>query len=72
MENISKKSRAVTFILAFIFGVFGVHRFYVGKPLSAIFFIFTAGGFAIWLWVDLILILCGGFRDGKGLLIKNW
>ena len=36
------------FLLAFFFGVFGAHRFYVGKTGTAILQLFTLGGLGIW------------------------
>ena len=38
--KISKKSRLVAFLLCYIFGICGAHRFYVGKTFSGILFIF--------------------------------
>src|SRR5262245_62172123 len=36
------------FLLAFFFGVFGAHRFYVGKIGTAIVQLFTLGGLGVW------------------------
>jgi len=36
MEAISPKSRMVTALLAFFLGIFGTHRFYIGKIRTAI------------------------------------
>ncbi|NGX31096.1 MAG: hypothetical protein K940chlam8_00456 [Chlamydiae bacterium] len=68
----SEKSRLATFLLCFIFGFFGVHRFYVGKIGTAILMILTFGGFGIWYVIDLILIIVGDFRDKKGKRIFYW
>ena len=38
-EKVSKKSRLVAFLLCYIFGIFGAHRFYVGRNLSGIAFV---------------------------------
>ena len=47
----------VAFVLCFFFGILGVHRFYEGRTLSGILFLFTAGIFGIgWLY-DCIRIL---------------
>ena len=68
----SEKSRLATFLLCFIFGFFGAHRFYVGKIGTAILMILTFGGFGIWYVVDLILIIIGDFRDKEGKRIFYW
>lgn len=68
----SDKLRLPTFLLAFFFGVFGAHRFYVGKTGSAIAQLCTLGGLGIWAMVDLIVIACGGFTDGEGRRIRKW
>lgn len=68
----SDKKRLVAFILAWFLGIFGVHRFYVGKVGTGILMIFTLGGFCIWALIDLILILCGVFKDKDGRPVVDW
>lgn len=70
-EQISPKNKMVTLLLCFFFGVWGVHRFYVGKIGMGILYFFTAGLFGIGWIIDLILILTGSFEDGSGLAIKR-
>lgn len=53
---ISPKSRIVALLLCFFFGVFGVHRFYVGKAGTGILYLLTAGGFGIGWLIDMITI----------------
>jgi serine/threonine protein kinase len=60
------------FLLAFIFGLFGAHRFYVGKIGTAFLQLFTLGGLGIWAVIDWILILCKAFKDKKGRRITKW
>ncbi len=36
MKEISSRSRLVTVLLTFFLGIFGVHRFYIGKTRTAI------------------------------------
>ncbi len=51
------KDKWVAFLLCFLFGVFGVHKFYEGRIGMGILYIFTFGLFGIGWMVDLILIL---------------
>ena len=66
----SEKGFVPALLLCLLLGGFGAHRFYVGKPLTAILMILTLGGFGIWALIDLIVIATGGFKDSKGLKIK--
>lgn len=66
------------FLLAFFLGVFGVHRFYVGKTGSGIVMLvltLTVIGSivsGIWALVDWIVIVCGGFRDAEDRRLVRW
>jgi serine/threonine protein kinase len=60
------------FLLGFLFGIFGAHRFYVGKIGTAIFQLLTFGGLGIWATIDWILILCKAFKDKKGRRLTKW
>lgn len=66
------------FLLAFFLGVFGVHRFYVGKTGSGLFMLFLtitlvgAVVSGIWATIDWIVIVCGGFRDDQGRVLRRW
>jgi TM2 domain-containing membrane protein YozV/predicted Ser/Thr protein kinase len=71
-EATSDKILLPTFLLAFFFGVFGAHRFYVGKVGTGIAQLFTLGGMGIWTTIDWILILCQVFTDKNGRRITNW
>lgn len=53
-------------LLCFFIGVFGAHRFYVGKVGTGLLQLVTLGGFGIWWLADLIMILTGQFRDADG------
>ena len=53
-------------------GNVGAHRFYVGKPVTAVLMLVTLGGLGIWYLVDLILIIAGAFKDGDGEKITEW
>ncbi|MDE0959605.1 MAG: TM2 domain-containing protein [Planctomycetota bacterium] len=67
----SDKDFVPTVLLCIFLGYLGVHRFYVGKVGTGLLMLFTLGGFGIWAFIDLILIVTGGFTDSEGLPIKN-
>lgn len=85
---VSPKSRLATALFAWFLGMFGAHRFYVGKTGSAaIMLLLCVLGFAtiwlfvglvflipVWIWslVDFIFAVAGSFTDSEGKLIKNW
>lgn len=54
------------FFLSFMWGVFGVDRFYLGKIGTGLLKLVTFGGFGIWIVVDLMLIMSGTMRDKQG------
>lgn len=54
------------FFLSFLWGVFGVDRFYLGKYGTGILKLITLGGFGFWVLIDLILIMSGSMRDKQG------
>ncbi len=77
-DDVSDRQILPAFLLAFFLGVFGVHRFYVGKTGSGIAMIVltvTVIGLivtGIWATVDWILIVCGSFRDAEGRRLTQW
>ena len=70
--DVSDRSRTLTALLAFFFGVFGAHRFYVGKIGTAVAQLLTIGGFGIWSLIDFLIILFGEFTDAEGFKIRDW
>ncbi|MBR3030672.1 MAG: TM2 domain-containing protein [Bacteroidales bacterium] len=70
-SNISERSWVAALLLCIFFGVFGAHRFYVGKIGTAILMLVTLGGLGIWTLVDLIIIICQDFKDKEGKVLKN-
>ena len=64
--SVSDSQWVVTLLLAFLLGVIGAHRFYVGKTGTGILMLLTFGGLGIWLLIDLILIITGQFTNKDG------
>ena len=64
-ENTQRHFLAV-FFLSFIWGVFGVDRFYLGKYWTGLLKLLTFGGFGIWAAIDLSWIMKGLMRDKQG------
>jgi TM2 domain-containing membrane protein YozV len=60
------------FLLCFLFGVLGFHRFYVGKFWTGILQLFTLGGLGVWALIDFIMIIVGAFTDKEGNKITQW
>lgn len=58
-------------LLCLVLGVFGVHRFAVGKKKTGVLYLLTGGllGFGV-IW-DLISIVTGRFNDGNGLPVGS-
>ncbi len=52
------KNKWVAFALCFFLGYLGAHKFYEGKIVLGILYIFTVGFFGIGVLIDLISILC--------------
>lgn len=68
----SDKSRAVALALCIPLGVFGAHRFYVGKIGTGLLQLCTLGGLGLWYLYDLITIASGEFRDVDGRRVTLW
>ena len=66
----SAQSRWVTFCLCLFLGIFGIHRFHVGKTGTGIIWFCTAGLLGIGWLVDTVMLLTGGFRDKWGLPLR--
>ena len=56
----------ICLILSIFVGTLGIHRFFVGKIGTAILMVLTIGGFGIWQLIDIIIIVCGNFKDKEG------
>ena len=62
----SDKKMVTACLLCFFLGGLGIHRFYVGKAGTGILMILTLGGLGIWVIIELVMILTGGFKDSEG------
>jgi len=72
IRNKSFNERWLTaLLLCFFVGVFGIHRFYLGRVLTGLLMLFTLGGLGIWYLIDLILIATGGLKDGDQNFVKR-
>lgn len=71
-SQISPRSRGVALTLGLLGGFLGLHRFYVGKPGTAVLQMLTFGGLGVWWLYDLVLIVSGEFRDHKEQLLRHW
>lgn len=62
--------RWVLAVVAFFFGMLGIHRFAVGKIGTGILYLFTGGLFGIGALVDFVMLLCGTLTDVNGRKIQ--
>jgi hypothetical protein len=73
MRGVPSERRALTTgLLCLLVGVFGAHRFYVGKHATGFLMLVTLGGFGIWWLIDLIMLVTGQFRDKEGRRVTEW
>lgn len=73
--QVSEKSRLTALLLCWLLGVFGIggiHRFYVGKIGTGILWLLTGGLFYIGTIIDLIMIAVGDFKDKDGKVLRDW
>lgn len=64
------KSKIAALLLCIFLGMFGVHRFYVGKVGTGLLYLFTCGLWGVGFIVDIIMIATGGFRDKNGMFLR--
>lgn len=68
-ENMAVDKRRhflAVFFFSFLFGVFGVDRFYLGKFWTGLLKLITFGGLGFWAMIDLSLVMSGSMRDKQG------
>lgn len=68
----SEKSRLVSLLFCWFLGIFGAHRFYVGKTGTAVVWLLTLGCLGIGVVVDLVMILLGKFYDSQNKPVLAW
>ena len=68
----SSYSRLVAALLCWFLGIFGAHRFYVGKIGTGLLMLVTFGGLGIWWLFDMLMILLGSFTDREGKRVFVW
>lgn len=66
----STNSRAVAGVLCLFLGFLGAHRFYTGKIFTGILYLFTFGLFGVGMFIDLVLIITGHFKDKQGFKLR--
>jgi TM2 domain-containing membrane protein YozV len=71
-KHLDNKKILPAFLLAFILGPIGAHRFYVGKIGTGLLQLVTVGGLGLWWLYDLIMIITGNFTDKDGDKLTEW
>ena len=77
VENPNSKSFIATLLLCLFLGGFGAHRFYLGRPGTAILMLiltltcFGAVISGIWVIIDLIRICTGSLKPANGSNLTN-
>ena len=66
----SDRNFYLTLILAVFLGAFGIDRFYAGRIGLGILKLIFAGGFGIWVILDVIFLVTNNYKDSDGKYIK--
>jgi len=67
----AQRNQSTAYILSWLFGYWGVDRFYLGQIGLGLLKLFTGGGFGLWAIIDVILIGAGSVRDKEGQLLAR-
>ncbi len=65
----SPKNRLAALLLCFFLGFFGAHKFYLGRPVMGVVYLFTYGLFGIGWLADMIVLTLGNPKDKDGRLL---
>ncbi|RLU01607.1 TM2 domain-containing protein [Ketobacter sp.] len=68
----SRRKILPALLLCLVFGLFGTHRFYVGKVGTGILQMLTLGGLGFWVLFDAVLLVLGKFVDAQGAQLRDW
>lgn len=66
------KSQIAATLLAWLVGILGVHRFYLGYTWQGVVQLLTLGGLGIWTLIDLIRIITGDLQPKNGAYEKTF
>lgn len=72
LNTISRYNKSTLLILCCLFGVMGIHRFYTHNTSRGILMLLTAGLFGVLVFVDIVQILSGQYKDGFGKTVSIW
>lgn len=70
--GISRRSRLTALLLSIFLGALGIHRFYLGKPITGVLWLLTLGLGGVGILADAIMIVSGIMVDGNGRAVVLW
>lgn len=70
IQSLSFKDPIVALIISLLAGGLGIDRFYIGDTGLGLIKLFTCGGFGIWAFIDLFLIM-GAAKDKNYRLLQQ-